>query len=84
MISGNRFSLYDPFISTRKKATRVDNNKINPMILINESNELYLPRVSIVPHIRNKPKWFHSPILVVWNKFCKKPAVTAPTAEAVS
>ena len=52
--SGNKLSLTGPFIRTSKNDMRVDSNKTNPIIFINESSELYLPKESIEPQIKNK------------------------------
>ena len=38
--SGNKLSLTGPFIRTSKNAIKVDSNKTNPIIFINESSDL--------------------------------------------
>ena len=53
---GNKLSLTGPFMITSKNAMRVDSNKTNPIIFINESSELYLPNVSIEPQTKNKAR----------------------------
>ena len=43
-------------MSTSKNAMKVDSNKTNPIIFINESSELYLPNESIKPQTKNKTR----------------------------
>ena len=60
-IFGKRLWLTGPLNKTNINAMKVDNNKIEPITLINESKILYFPIVSIKPQIRNNIRWFQSP-----------------------
>ena len=82
-ISGNSVLLNGPLIKTKVKAKIVDTSKLNPIILISPSRELYFPKDRIVPHTKNNMIWFHMPSWVVCNRFWRKPDVTAPTAEVM-
>ena len=80
---GKIFSLIGPLNNTRINEISVEISNVNPIILIRESSELYFPKDKIDPQMQKIITWLSIPNWEVWNKFCKNPAVTAPTADDI-